>query len=68
MAAYRWFVTFIGCYSRVTWVCLLHNKNDGLTSFKSFPKMVQTQLEKNIKISEVIIERNTSIKVSEISR
>jgi len=40
---YRFFVTFIDCYSRVTWLYLMKNKNDVLACFKDFHKAAQTQ-------------------------
>lgn len=50
MTEYRWFLTYIHCYSRVAWVYLLHNKTDVLTSLNSKHKMVQSQFEMKMKI------------------
>ena len=46
----RWFVTFIDCYSRMTWLYLLRSKEGVLECFKTFHKMVETQFEKKVKV------------------
>ena len=46
----RWFVTFIDCCTRTTWVYLLKSKSEVASSFKSFHKMVCTQFNTQIKI------------------
>ena len=50
LSGYRWFVTFIDCYSRVTWVYLLKAKNEVFSCFKSFHQMVRTQFDANVKV------------------
>jgi transposase InsO family protein len=40
---HRFFMTFIYCYTRVTWLYLMKNKSDVLACFKHFHKTVQTQ-------------------------
>ena len=50
LKGHRWFVTFIDCFSRVTWVYLLKSKNEVFSCFKSFHAMVRTQFDSNIKI------------------
>ena len=40
---FRYFVSFIDYFSRVTWLYLMKNKSDVLACFKDFHKMVQTQ-------------------------
>ena len=45
----RWFITFIDCYSRTTWVSLLKAKSDVLSVFQNFYKMIETQFETRIK-------------------
>ena len=50
LLGYRWFVTFIDCHSRVTWVYLLKAKNEVFSCFQSFHKMVCTQFDANIKV------------------
>ncbi|CAL5366916.1 unnamed protein product [Camellia sinensis] len=49
-SGYRWFVTFIDCYSRVTWLYLLRTKNEVFSCFKSFHKMVSNLFNATIKI------------------
>ena len=46
----RWFVTFIDCCTRMTWVYLLKAKSEVFSCFKSFHKMICTQFEAKIKI------------------
>ncbi|KAK8923657.1 hypothetical protein KSP39_PZI019078 [Platanthera zijinensis] len=45
-----WFVSFIDCFSRTTWLYLLKNKNDVFPTFQRFHKMVSTQFHTNIQI------------------
>ena len=47
---HRWFVTFIDCHSRTTWVYLLKHKSDVFHCFQNFHKMVQTQFNATLKI------------------
>ena len=42
MNGYRFFVTFIDCYSHVTWLYFMKNKNDVLACFKDFHMAAQT--------------------------
>jgi transposase InsO family protein len=46
----RWFVTFIDCHSRMTWLYLLRSKDEVLECFKIFHKMVETLFEKKVKV------------------
>jgi transposase InsO family protein len=46
----RWFVTFIDCHSRMTWLYLLKRKDEVFKCFKVFHKMVETQFEKRVKV------------------
>ena len=39
---YRWIVTFINCYSRTTYVYLMHNKSEVFSYFKRFDNMMYT--------------------------
>lgn len=49
-AWYRWLMTFIDCYSSVTWIYLLHNKNEVYSCFQSFHKMIETQFDGKIRV------------------
>jgi Integrase core domain/GAG-pre-integrase domain len=40
---YKYFVSFIDCFSRVTWLYLMKNKSDVFACFKDFHKGIQTQ-------------------------
>jgi Integrase core domain/GAG-pre-integrase domain len=46
----RCFISFIVCFSRVTWLYLMKNKSDVLACFKIFHKMVQTQYSTIVKV------------------
>lgn len=50
MNGYRYFVTFIDCYSRVTWLYLMRNKSDVLACFKDFHRAIQTQYGAIVKV------------------
>ncbi|XP_028090668.1 uncharacterized protein LOC114290858 isoform X1 [Camellia sinensis] len=47
---YWWFVMFIDCFSRVTWIYLLRTKNEVFLCFKLFHKMVSNLFNATIKI------------------
>jgi hypothetical protein len=38
----RWFITFIDCHSRMSWLYLLRSMDEVLECFKIFYKMVET--------------------------
>jgi transposase InsO family protein len=46
----RYFISFIDCFSRITWLYLIKNKSDVLVCFKNFHKMVQTQYGAIVKV------------------
>ncbi|KAJ7961715.1 Retrovirus-related Pol polyprotein from transposon TNT 1-94 [Quillaja saponaria] len=50
LSGYKWFVTFIDCFSRTTWVYLLRAKNEVFTCFQMFHKLVCTQFDCKVKI------------------
>ncbi|KAJ7954402.1 Retrovirus-related Pol polyprotein from transposon TNT 1-94 [Quillaja saponaria] len=50
LSGYKWFVTFIDCFSRTTWVYLLRAKNEVFTCFQMFHKLVCTQFDGKVKI------------------
>lgn len=50
ISGYRWFATFIDCFSRVTWVYLLHHRSGVFSCFKIFHKMIATQFDAKILI------------------
>lgn len=49
-AGYKGFLTFIDCFSRVTWIYLLYNKNEVYGCFLSFHKMIETQFDAKIRV------------------
>jgi hypothetical protein len=49
-SGFHWFVTFIDCCGRVTWLFLMHSKSDVSDYFRNFCKMVGTQYGKRVKI------------------
>lgn len=46
----RWFVTFIDCFSRYTWLYLLKHKSDVLSVFKDLFALIQNQFGTSIKV------------------
>jgi hypothetical protein len=42
-SGFRWFVTFIDCCSRVTWLFLIRSKSEVPDYFWNFHKMLETQ-------------------------
>ena len=50
MNGYKYFVTFIDCFSRVTWLYLMKNKSDVFGCFQNFHRTVQTQYGAVVKI------------------
>ena len=51
LSGYRWFVTFINCCTRLTWIYLMKIKNEVFSCFQQFHKMICTQFDAQIKIS-----------------
>jgi transposase InsO family protein len=47
---YKYFVSFIDCFSRVTWLYLMKNKSDVFAYFKDFHKGIQTQYGAVVKV------------------
>jgi transposase InsO family protein len=47
---HRWFVTFIDCFSRYTWLYLLKHKSDVLTVFKDLCALIKNQHATSVKI------------------
>lgn len=46
----KWFVTFIYCYSRMTWIYMMKHKSEVLKYFQDFPGMVITQFNRKVHI------------------
>nr|CAE05707.2 OSJNBb0065J09.3 [Oryza sativa Japonica Group] len=46
----KYFVTFIDCYSRMTWIYLMKHKNEVLKCFKDFYAFVRNQFNTCVKI------------------
>jgi GAG-pre-integrase domain len=47
---YKYFVSFIDCFSRMTWFYLMKNKSDVFACFKNFHKGIQTQYGAVVKV------------------
>jgi transposase InsO family protein len=47
---YKYFVYFINCFSRMTWLYLMKNKNDVFACFKDFHKGIQAQYGAVVKV------------------
>jgi Integrase core domain/GAG-pre-integrase domain len=50
MNGYRYSVTFIDCFPRVTWVYLMKNKSEVFDCFKDFHRSIQTQYGAVVKV------------------
>jgi hypothetical protein len=50
MNGYKYFVTFIDYFFRVTWVYLMKNKSEVFDCFKDFHRSIQTQYETVVKV------------------
>jgi transposase InsO family protein len=50
MNGYRYFVTFIDCFSHVTWVYLMKNKSEVFDCVKDFHMSIQTQYGAVVKV------------------
>jgi transposase InsO family protein len=46
----KWFVTFIDCYSRMTWIYILKHKNEVFQCFQDFHKLVANQFNARVQI------------------
>jgi transposase InsO family protein len=46
----RWFVTFIDCYTRMTWIYMLKQKGEVLRYFQNFHKLVSNQFNAKVQI------------------
>ena len=62
LMGHRWFVTFIDCFSRVTWVYLLKKKMGVLNCFKEFHKLVSTSLVSKLKFYVLTMAQNILIR------
>jgi len=50
VSGFKWFVTFIDCYTRMTWVYMLRGKHEVLRCFQDFHKLVENQFNAKIRI------------------
>jgi transposase InsO family protein len=50
ISGHRWFVTFIDCFSRFTWLYLIKRKSDVFSVFKDLHALIQNQFGTTIKI------------------
>jgi transposase InsO family protein len=50
ISAMKYFVTFIDCYSRMTWIYLMKQKSEVLTCFRDFYAYIQNRFSTNIQI------------------
>jgi hypothetical protein len=46
----KYFVTFIDCYSRMTWIYLMKQKNEVLKYFRDFSSLVENQYDARVKL------------------
>nr|ABA94321.1 retrotransposon protein, putative, unclassified [Oryza sativa Japonica Group] len=50
VSGFKWFVTFIDCHTRMTWIYMLKHKSEVLRCFQDFHKLVTTQFDAKVKI------------------
>ena len=50
LSSYRWFASFIDYCSWMTWVYLMHAKNEVLFNFQSFHNLIRAQFDAKIQI------------------
>ena len=50
LSGVKWFVTFIDCFTCMTWIYMMKNKNEVIRCFQDFHKMVSTQFGKKVHI------------------
>lgn len=55
MSGMTYFVTFIDCYSRMTWLYLMKHKNEVLNCFKDFCACVKNQFNAHVQIIRLIM-------------
>jgi hypothetical protein len=48
VSGFKWFVTFIDCYNRMTWIYMLKHKDEVLLCFKDFHKLVTNQFNAKV--------------------
>ena len=53
----KYFVTFIDCYSRMTWVYLMRHKDEVFQCFKTFYALVKNQF--NVQVQVIRIDNGT---------
>jgi IS30 family transposase len=49
----KYFVTFIDCYSRMTWIYLMKQKNEVLKCFQDFCSLVENQYDARLKLLRI---------------
>ena len=50
VSGFKWFVTFIDCYTHMTWIYMLRGKHKVLGCFQDFHKLVANQFNTRIRI------------------
>lgn len=50
VSGFKWFVTFIDCYSRMTWIYLMKHKSEVLRCFQHFCACMKTQFNAKVRI------------------
>jgi hypothetical protein len=50
VSGFKWFVTFIDCHTRMTWIYMLRGKHEVLRCFQDFHKLVANQFNARIRI------------------
>ena len=50
VSGFKWFVTFIDCYTRMTWFYTMKHKSEVLRCFQDIHRMVATQFDTKVRI------------------
>ena len=58
VSGFKEFVTFIDCYTRMTWIYMIKGKNEVLQCFQDFHKLVKINLMRRFGLFALIMERS----------
>jgi len=58
VSGFKGFVTFIDCYTRMTWIYMIKGKNEVFQCFQDFHKLVANQLNARSGSSALIMKRS----------
>lgn len=56
VSGFKWLVTFIDCYTRMTWIYMMKHKSNVLRCFQGFHRMVAIQFDTKVQIFQTYNE------------